>query len=484
MSETSAGVQNIRNNLDKIAYAVTSVLKKEIDVDFKTFFDSYYEKLKDCKFFIFKDRVYYDKYEEELDELFTSLKNIVGYDIKKYYFNRNNIKIFPNIHKRNKKISYNKEIIALYEKEKNIYNAFSIDLAVLCKVYDEGGMAKVSEIKELINKINKKTNFYRWKTFWSSIKEGFDINKISGEIEGLCKKYKINSINDLLSFNTEIDSFFVDVENMNDKQKMIIESNKKKFRSRIDAKNEYDLPECEAKKLKKKIEKIFDSNVYDQMITYSNLSEMLEINNIKLNDVKLKEIVYYYIHLTLCNACAITIKVNGEEADACFFKDSLLKSSELEQNSTLLHECIHLLQARKYKGYEALSVYCKNMTEAITEYFAIKATGELRDSIFTCCDFDSKSEYVGSAYCCMLPLVEELLNSDISKDIIDSYIYNGTNYLVDKIGGANVDKIRCCFDNVFERRSSVDIEAIVKYNVKVLRKVITNIKKSKRNNVK
>ena len=477
MNKLLHSVSDIEKSIEKIAYAVTCVFRDaQNEESFKAFYDFYYDKLKKSKFFFLENRLYYNRYEKELHGLLKQLSDIIGYDVSEYILNKENSNMTVNVLK-NRNAERPEELVEMYKKDKNKYNSFSINFSTLLDVYLAGGQAKIDELNSLIQLINKKISFYTLKSYLSSVKESFSVSKIIKDIDKLCAKYKIDNFRDLLSFNTEIDSFFVKKNELNDKQSIIIENNKNSFRKRIGEKDNFELPKKSALKLKEKINKLYNSNMYEEVIKNTNIEEFLEINDIKLNDFKVEDIMFYYMHLLECRAFATEISVNDKKIDVCMIQPCLLDEESIGQNTTILHESIHFLQSRVPKGNGALSIYCKYMTEAMTEYFALEARKHLKGDILTF--HNNENKYKGSVYDCMLPLVEVLTKCDKWKDFISAYICNDTYFLVKRIGDSSLNKIKECFDVVFENRKSRNIDVIVDKSVKNLDKVLKNINKTR-----
>lgn len=476
MNDLEKGIIDIENNLENIAYAVScAFFKPDNHHSFKSFYDNYYKQLKRSKYFIAKNKPYRNKYEKSVKDLVDQLSEILGFRIKLFSANNNLTMIVMT---KNKSNYINQEIFQIYKKDKTKYDALGINIYSLSNVYLEKGIEGIKKVQKLINQIYEKLYFYDLKAYLYSVKEFFEINSINKNMSRLFKKYNINNFNELLMFNTQIDSFLISTDNMNEKQKQIIENNRDEFRKKANLDKDFMLSSKEANKIKNKINKFYNSNFYEQILKNTNMDKFYEINNIKFSDFDLKELFNYYIYLNGSRAFAIALNIRGRKTDVCFLQSYILNEEALGQNTTILHECIHFLQSRSVHGNDALSVYCKYMTEAMTQYFAMEAQKHLKNDILTISNPNRK--YAGSIYDCMLPLVKKLVESNVWCDFVSAYWSNETGFLADKIGDSNLSKIKECFDVVFSNRESNDIERIISNNAERVEKIVSNIKKIKR----
>lgn len=472
MIECKKFIEDVESNKDKIAFALAMTFANGDSRRANSYFENFYNVLTNNNktFFLSYDNGYSSEYEKRTDNLLIELYELMDFEVAvnayKEYFVEDYDGVNDYIIKSAKKS---------FEKNYGTYAKRGIDFNKFLKIYIEG---KAGKLDELLASIEKEMRMYSLKRELSIYKEMLMLPLMNKRYAKLCDIYNVSKMNDLLTLNTEIDSFFVDESKLDDNSRSIIENNRNSFRKRINKGNDFYLSESEAEKIKKNIEQVYNYNVYREMFSNTNLEEFIQDNHIEVNEKNLKLLSECYFKLVSegVDAFRLVVDFGYGETTYCFYRDKSIAYNSESQNNTILHESIHVLEGKNNgkKSKKINSNKYKSLNEALTEYLAKEACTYLDENILS---KSGKADSGGSVYDSMLPLVEELRHSGIWEDILKAKLLGNVEQLENKIGVSNFNDICKCFDRAYNNFDDQVIEKCKKDLISILR---MGVKKSKK----
>lgn len=471
MSLYDTYLKEIDNSKEKIAWAIAKGICNGNETEASQYYKGFRDVLLNGATSFFIDiKSFHSTYMREVVALLKELSDFVDYDVSRYVLDNDNrpTAVSINVYSRLKQGSLEK----MYYDNFAMYDKIGLSLGTFRMLFEEGGNRKIEELNKLIKKVNRKVSMIKFKDFCSTFKDMIQFSSINKRFDKIKEKFNLENIDDLLDLNTEIDSFFVDESTLSDQQKRILENNKKSFRARIGAKEDYFISEKDALKLKKEIEKIYNFNLYRQAFDNTNLREFFENNDYEYNAHNLKRV----FNMLFCIFNATAICSNDDLGKGymkhCMFGKIILDKSADYQNNIIIHEFIHAVEKLEPNHKNFCDKY-STINEAMTEFFTKRSSKYFDGAILPSCKDNPWCEY-GSMYDNMLPLVETLEKSELWDDFVNAKFFGKTKELEEKIGVSTMNKINKCFMGAFclpisdiysQRVYARDLE-------KVLRKIV------------
>lgn len=424
-------ILEIENNKAMITKAIALGIFDGDEKKAREQFPIFLEDIKNTSVFFLKVNSFETGYTIERKAVIKELSDFVGHDTLPYLDKTCAMAIRPFF----KDVS--SDFIEFYKKNARKYGRYGVGYEDLEKIYNEG---KVAELDKIIERIDKYQAFKFVREQSMNSKERKNVPIIGKQFDELKAKFKLNTLDDLLVLGTEIESFFIDISNMSEEQKKIIERNKASFRTRIGAKEDYKLTRENAELIKNQINQVYNFNLYRQALDNSNLKEFFTNNGFEYNGENLEHAVGMLMSVLPAAAICGTHTFKEGKTKHCMYGAFILDKTITHQNMIVTHEFIHALEKTKEGEKPFWRRYC-SINEAMTEYFALRAQKYLSRNILSSHTNNPDSEYT-CAYTNMLPLVEVLERSPYWNDFLDAKFNGNTDALVAKIGRNNMRKIR------------------------------------------
>lgn len=460
-------INEINDKKQDIAKAISLAFSNG-DLDkARNYYKVFKDQIEDAKIFISEVRNFNNDYENEIFKLLDDVKEIVGYDLKRYVLAKNrgtsSVAVFSGANCN----FNNKELEKLYNQNENLFDKFSISSFRVLDIYEKKGIEEIYKLTDLLKKVSKKMRFYNEKSFFSTMKSVMKFGHINDKYLDLCKKYKLNNVTELLDLNTEIDSFLVNEKNLSNQEREIVLKNRKKFIERVNEEDDFFLGKEEAMKLKSQIKEICDFTIYRNVFKETNFGEFFKMYDVKQSKNSLRDVFSSFFHHFSCSACCSTFEYDDGKHSTCLFSSEILNEGNEEQKNIVLHELIHSLEDVERKQ-NSFCVNHRYMNEAITEHLAKKSLKYFDGDILSARG-ENKKYFV--IYDNMIPLVERLEKSSIWEDVLKCKLSGDSNILIKKIGVINLIKISSCFDNCFVSSKEKNIEKNLKKLDGILNKI-------------
>jgi len=469
MNDVREIVKCVEENKSYIAGVIARVFADETGKDVDEYYSKFCDAINSAIPYFISNKKYTSKYQKGVDALVKKINDAVGYDIKPYFFKE--IKFLKNSYKFFHKIEFLNENDINIEIEKKIYdknynNYFSIGLTfeMFYKIRRLDGQVAIDNLNLLINKLKNKTFMYKFKRGCSVFLD-FYISKsyINDNLNDLVRRYKVKDLNDLMILHSEVCSFIVKEDELDEESLRVINENKNNFRKRIGENKTCFLSRFQALGLKKKIESIYRDNLFEEVFVKGKLSDFVDYYKISYENLNISRLMYLYVDLN--NSLGLCTRENFGDGNKCycFFSNEILEYDEKDLNRVIIHEFIHSIEKDSNLS-SSFMVACKYLNEALTDYFAYKALDYV-DKPLVEYERERISFSGGSMYDCMLPLIEIMKKSSIWETVIEAKLENDANILIKKIGLANFNEINMCFNDTY--KSWMDKKELSKNIVKL-----------------
>lgn len=475
-------ISEIEQNFEQIAYVVAMAISDGDKKNASEMYNHFVEILKnDVILFFLETSDIYNSYEKKLISMLDELGNYVELDLKSIVFLRTMNVFDSHLFGNNPE---EKECEELYKERKEKYAKLGIAYNIFSKFYAANGIEGVKKLDSMVDNVNKQLFMRSAKSFFSSISEvlGFKlfVNKQFGKFNST---YGVKSLDDLLILNTEIDSFFVDEKFLNPEARKIIEENRRNFRKRIGAKDNYLISKWKAAKLKKQINRIYNFNLYTEIFNKTNLKDFFIKYgyNISSENLSTSLQLLYTIYSHASGLCSTWCNFGKGNKRVVFLSSNLALNGSIHdiQNAVIIHELIHSLEKINAKFKHDFPYKYRNINEAITEYLTKKSLKYLKKNILSLAKEDNLFDRYSSAYDPMMPLVDKLAQSDLWSYFLKAKFAGDIKGLENKIGLDNMKIISACFDEVYKFRDDATIEKALKQ----LDDILSNLKKQNANKV-
>lgn len=454
MNDVKKIVRGIEENKSYIASVIARAFSSETGKDEEMYYARFSEMINSSVPYLISSKKYSCKYEKEVNLLVDKINALVGYDVNPYFFKKikfteNPYMFFHKIEFLDENDEHIEDVMKIYDENYKNYLSIGLTFENFYKIHILDGCVTVDNLNSLINKLNRKTFMYDLKKNCSTFLD-FYVSKsyVNDTFNELVRYYKVKDLNDLMILYSEVCSFLVKKDGLDEEKIKVIEENKRNFKKRI-GQNKFCLfNKIRAISLKKKIEFVYNDNLFDEVFVNGDLGEFADYCKIPYENLNIIRLMYLYIDLN--NSLGLCTRENFGDGNKCYclFSNEILNFDEKELNRVILHEFIHCVEKNSDSG-SSFRVLSKYLNEALTEYFAYKALKYV-DKSFVEYERETFSCSGGSTYDCMLLLVEMIKSSPIWEFVIEAKLENDANILINKIGVRNFNEINMCFNDTYK----------------------------------
>jgi len=443
-------IKEIEDKREEIAYAIAMGYANGDEEIARKYYERFSDKLvNNTRVFIFDVENFNSTYVKEVNNLVKELGNfLVDPYFHENYLNNFRLAKPPSKVAKLKSISLYSEVTEcekLYAQKEELYTKHLIPYSVFFRLYNSGGVEKINQLNYLIRRLDKKESMYDFKNYISNFCDSLKLSTMNKKFSKLIETYKLNGFDDLLTLNTELDSFMLDEKSLGLKERKIIEESRENFRRRIGAKEDYLIDKKEITKIKKDIEQVYNYNFYKNLFENSNLKEFFDKNGYGYNLNNLKETFGLFFGVMGSTGIHSLRNLNNNYMNFCVFGSGFLDHPKSSQNDVIVHEFIHAVDKLSNKRND-FSIKYREINEAMTEYIAKKSVNYLKGNVLSKGNKQDLGFY--SIYDSMMPLVKILENSSLWDDFVDAKLNNDTKGLEKKIGLSNLTYISRCFIEV------------------------------------
>lgn len=435
-------IKEITNSKENIVWAISMSIANGDENLAKELYPIFKESIMNNTTVFFADvKNFESTYELEKKELIKKFSDFLGYDVSGYI--NGEVKIARTVYGYGFN-NVDPKIIEMYEKNERTYLRYGITKARFVDLYLNKGKEGINELNSYVKLVKKKLAFSWFKDFISRRKEIKKVPIMNARFEALKDKYGIDNIDDLLTLNTEIDSFFIDESILDEKEKEIVRKNRGNFKRRLNKDDSYVLTLQEASALKKEILEVYNFHLYRQAFEKTNIRDFFKYYEYEYSADNLKHM--FSALGTISNASALCNHHDYGDGKGmhCMFGAGLLEKSSAQINNVVLHEFIHSLENQNPNDKVFWKEY-RNVNEAITEYLAKRGMKYLNGDVMPSRKDNKDEEAYKCAYDNMLPLVKTLEESPYWKDFLDAKFNGNVKKLEQKIGRLNALRIEYCF---------------------------------------
>ena len=243
MIECKRFIEDVESNKDKIAFALAMAFANGDSKKVNSYFENFYNALINNKtFFLSYDNAYSSEYEKRTDNLLIELYELMDFDVVANVSKGSSKEDYYKVFSRESFKDVSDEIIESakksFERNYSKYTKRGIDFNKFLKIYIGG---KLNRLDELLTNIDKEMRMYNLKRELSIYKEMLMLPLMNKKFARLCEFYNVSKMDDLLTLNTEIDSFFVDESKLDDRSRAIIKMHRNSFRKRINKGDDFYL---------------------------------------------------------------------------------------------------------------------------------------------------------------------------------------------------------------------------------------------------
>jgi len=460
-------LEEIEKSKGKIAYAIAMSIANGNRETTELLFPRFFHDLSNTNVFFLNAHSYSSKYELERNEIIQELIKFTRYDPSAYLDGRATVKI------RDFFDGEPKAFVEFYKKNANKYAEYGIEYDGLKEVYQA---KKIKELDGILKKLKKYKIAKNIFDYYIRENEFKALDRIDKKFIELKNKFKVSTLDDLFALGTEVDSFLVSPFKMNAEQRKILEANRDSFRKRIGAKKSYMLNVSTAKKLKEKINEVYNFHIYTQVFNHSNIKDFFNQHQYQYTVENLKSTIGAYLTVLPSAAICFQHDYGDGRNKHCFFGSFLQNKPSYFQNRVILHEFVHALESYPdwYKGFG----YNYNaINEAMTEYLAARAQEYLNKPIITPKENESGLNDYACKYESMLGLVRVLEDSPYWGHFLRAKFDNQIDELEQTLGKNNFKEI----DNIFRYCSTVEtFDGYTQQNLEnKLSNLLLNIEKEK-----
>lgn len=431
---------------------VVSLAFSDGDIDkAKEYFPLFYKRMSETKTFIFKSNYDIGKssYNRSIDSLLKDISDEIGFDVADYFY-QGHVVVASSLLRDELDIPKKDlmEVKKMYDSHERSLIKLGITYNSCLRLYREKGIYGCMRLSKKVEELDKKT-------FMSNLKNGFSIMsdsikmRILQEKAGrIVEKYGVKSLDDLMNLYTEVSSFYVDTSSLNEKERKIVEENKKNFILRVKDYSYLRNPK-KLDDLRDELEKIYSNEAMRMIFQESNVSDFFDRVGVELNSENLRAVFNEYLYIHTVDGCRNITEYNkGNPVSKVLLNDSIFNESSSNQNEIVIHEYIHSLESFNPKIYASFIENARYVNEAMTQYFTVEAMKYLDSNILSDNDIEKKyTEYVND-YACMLPLIEVLKESEVWDDFIKAKLDNDYIFLTNKLGD-NVNEVAELFKKVY-----------------------------------
>lgn len=449
-------MDDIDSKKKDIAYAISLAYADGDKVKAENEFPYIYETIKNCKHFIFKNTSDFNanSYSKSVDHLLDEIDKKIGYfSVKKSFYNPKKF-VFKNDPLQGDSKGLDERVVSKlkssYFHNKKMFLRLGISYQTFINIAISKGQENVLELTSLVKKLEFKSKMYKLKSYFSNYQDLMKFKISSENAFDVIDDFKINSLDDLLVLYTGVSSFFVNMDDLDDNEKKIIMSNKIKLKKMI---KDPKLLESERYilKLKEKLEKMFSSSMFKEVITECNCKDFFKRYGFSVTSDNLINILKEYYYSYGVSGFRTINKFDGKDVNLVYFNSNLFNNNLSYQNETIIHEFIHCLEPISKESIERpFSAKCRYLNEALTEFLAIEAMRYLSGSIVHDSNVTDCVESE-SVYLCLLPMVEVLKNSALWNDIISCKKMNDYSLLEERIGN-DATRISQLFTSAYLKR--------------------------------
>lgn len=436
-------LKQIDANREEIAEVILSTIKELLPNLYKEEKDNYRDLiLNKNKYFFLETSPFLNKVQIENKQLLKKLSDLVNFDVEHYLKTKKGggAQLASSI--------ADDASTKIYNKNRKLYSNFGITNATIRDIYSQGGMEKIEELNKVCRDLRENRFMFGFKseflTIFAYIKQG-----IKGkEFDFVKKKFNVETYDDLLKVNTELDSFLIDASKLSPEKRAIIEENRDNYRARIGKGKDYFISEKEVLKQKKAIEKVYNYNMYKQVFDKTNIKDFFEKFSYEYNGKNINKLVNIYFAEQSAGMHSVLNLDKGEE-HFCFLSDDILSGSCDWINNVVVHETIHCLENYSSKKDVNFSRVYRSINEALTNDLTNRAKRKLSQNIIEDDEIKKNSIMLSSVYDSMDLLLAKLKKHPVYEYILESKFKNNVEELEEKVGVTNMENISRCFDKAF-----------------------------------
>lgn len=484
MKDLNKFMDDIDSRKEDIAKAISFALSDGDKVKAEREFPYIYETIKNCKHFIFNttNGVNSNSYSKSIDFILDEIdKKVDWLSVKEYFYGRDKFVFKGDPLQANTDglgHSFVYKLRGAYFFNKKMFLRLGIGYQAFINFALRKGEQSAFELAKLVRKLRVKSKMYKLKSFFSNNQDLADFKVSVENAFDVIDDFKIDSLDDLFELYTLVSSTFVSYDGLSEEEKKVIIANCKKLK-RISKNPEMLESQTYVLKLKEKLEKVFHSLKFREMLENSNCEDFFKRYGFEVSSDNLLVLLkdYYYSHKVA--GFRIIHKFDNKDVNIVYFNSSVFDDSTFWQNETIMHEFIHSLEPISKERKDALFVVkCRYLNEALTEFLAIESLNYLNGNIVE----DNWNFAVGeseSAYFCLLPMVEVLKKSTLWEDIL--YCKKVNDYsLLEEVLGKDAMRISNLFNSTYIKRNVDFFDRNLPENEEIaeLTKIIQNIEKN------
>lgn len=449
-------MKNLNNFIDEInfkkkeiAMAISLAINNGDMEKAQKEFSYIHETIDRANVFIFKTNNIRNSYAASLQVLMDEIKDCLGYNIQPYIYSKAPIGYaydpFTYDLEGLNEITI-KKLKKTYFPNSKMFLKIGVSFNNYIKFYKSHGIEETIRLSNLVSKLARKKSFFSLKNSFSSIKDFIGLEKDMEKALDVIDEYKISSLDDLFELYTLVSSFDIDITNLNEEEKTIIDDNKKRLYDLFNNKDSI-VNLKSVKKIKLKLEKVFNNEMISLMLKNSNIKDFMDRYDIEFNSSNLLEILKAYVYVHGVDGYRTISLFGSKKFNMVFFNDKLFSNDNSWQNEVILHEFIHCLENNDRSSIEKpLNVKCKYLNEVMTQYIALEAKKYIKGNIIK--EEVEKKVTNESVYKCLMPYIEVLRESALWNDLLACKKINDYSLLEDRIG-ENAMKIAKIFDRVY-----------------------------------
>lgn len=445
-------INYIENNKAKFAYYIADTFAELLDNKHMQWelFGKFSDKIKNSNVFIIKKLNYKTEYQKDIDNIFKELNKHFSYGIESYTYSL--FTAFADAFRYYKRENYREisddeleRLHNLYLKHYDYYKNVGIWYDRFLDFMLKSDEKQYEDMLSLVIDLNKKIANYNQNKVAEYNKEMFLSQFIFSKYSRFFKKYNLQSNDDLFNLLTEINSFTIDTSLLNDEELKQVEINKGKYRIRMNLKDDFNLSVRKANNVKRKIEKIYNDNVFNELFVKSNLGEFFKYFNIENNRKNIIDMVDVYLAFDDTEAANFYNDFGSGNKNFTLYKEDVFDNDSVFMNNVIAHEFVHCVE-RIYDMEKKENIFNNNyriMNEVLTEFVARESVKKFLNIDHY---YDSKSS---EKYNNEMLLVEGIKDSEVFKYLILAKLYNDDSLLVRKIGRKNLNKVSNYFEEVW-----------------------------------
>lgn len=472
-------IDYIEERKAKIAYHVAETFADLIgseDLQWELFGD-FSDAIDKSNVFIVENFNYRTVYQKRIEGLLDKLENYFGYEVDAYVYSMFTVFADPfRVYKREDyQIISDKELErlrSLYLKHLDYYQNIGVWYNRFLDFMLDGGETYYEDMLAAVMDLNNEIGNYKKNREQEYKKEMFFSMFAITRYSRFFKKYNLKDSYDMFNLLTEVDSFTIDSKLLNEDELRQVEVNKSKYRERMGLKEDFNLNVNKANRLKKKIEKIYNDNVFNELFVKSNLGEFFKNLNIDNNAFNIIDMVVVYLNLEGTEALNFYHDFGNGLQNYSLYRKEIFNYEDTALINVIIHEFVHGLE-RVYDRGEKKHIFNDNyrdMNEVLTEFISRESTKR----------FMGLTEYNDSSsderYNIEMLLVDQIKNSEFFKYLIISKLYNDDKWLAQKIERGNLDKICSYFEKVWnsDKLDDLNIDYIKRDLCEVVKKIDEN----------